>query len=143
MTAEIFDPFNCPFIRPEWHDRIIMTPAPATSRVYGVEMSGGPCCLWTGWHNGSKDPHGKVKIDGVAWFIHRWAFACHHDVMLSSSDIVDHICRRRLCFNPYHHDCVTPLENFIRGDGPLYRFKSNREYKAVGDLFLDPEDVPF
>lgn len=138
----VFDPYTSVFIKPSWHKNIIMVPKPDKSRVYGIEITGGDCCIWNGWNNGlgeGKD-YGLVRIGKDRWYLHRWTFSCHHDVNLATDDIVDHICRRRLCFNPYHHECVTPLENFIRGDGPLHKFKSSRGKigETMEDLFEKP-----
>lgn len=135
-----FDPFHTPWVLKSWHDRIIQAPAPLVSRVYGVALTGGQCAIWTGWNNHTDmdKAYGCVRIAGEKFLLHRYAFACHHEIELNPWDIVDHLCRRRLCFNPGHHECTTPLENFQRGDGPLFKFQSHRD-----KLKQRMEDLPF
>lgn len=124
-----FDPFHCPWIPRRWHDRIIQAPAPATSRVYGTPMTGGQCAIWNGAGNHKEftKAYGVVWFDGRIVLLHRYAFMCHQEILLGGLDIVDHICRVRRCFNPYHHECTTPEENWLRGDGPLFRFRTLQE----------------
>ena len=138
--AVLFDPFHTPWIYRRWHDRIIQAPAPATSRVYGTEITGGQCAIYIGAgnHEDFNKAYGVVKFDGRLILLHRYAFMCHHEIQLTSLDIVDHLCRVRRCFNPYHHECTTPLENYERGDGPLYRFR------ALQDKMRERmEEIPF
>ena len=135
-----FDPFNTPWVMRSWHKNIIQVAAPATSRVYGTVIVGGPCAVWQGWmnHTDPEKAYGCIRIGGEKFLLHRYAFMCHHEIELNPWDIVDHLCRRRLCFNPHHHECTTPLENFLRGDGPLFKFQPLRDkLKAAMD------DLPF
>lgn len=52
---------------------------------------------------------------------------CEFNVWIPPDVHIDHICRVRPCINPFHHDPVEPIENFRRGDGPKYTFKSTRQ----------------
>lgn len=138
--TEDFDPFHTHWVLPTWHDRIIQAPAPLVSRLYGTALTGGQCAIWNGWMNHT-DPvkaYGCIRIGGKKFLLHRYAFACHHDIDIAPWDIVDHLCRRRLCFNPYHHECTTSLENFLRGDGPLNFARAAR--KRINDAM---EELPF
>lgn len=104
-------PYTAPFIRPVWHDKIVIQPKPVTS-YYELE---GDCWCWTGWTNGRG--HGRVQIDGVSWYVHRWCFEQFYKIQLFSGQVIDHLCRRRPCFQPLHLECVTALENYQRGQG--------------------------
>lgn len=127
-----FNHLTAPWVLPSWLVRITIEPAPATSRWYGEPIVGGNCCIWNGWTNGKG--HGRVKIHGENWYVHRWAFMCHHDIDAPPGNPIDHLCRIRACFNPYHLESVSPLENYIRGDGPLHRFKAKQRAQMMLDL---------
>jgi hypothetical protein len=140
---EIFDPFTTIWVPKTWHPKIELQPAPSESRVFGAEIRGGDCCIWRGWNNRQKDrnpehAYGCVRVGGQKYLLHRYAFMMFYDVVLYTDDIVDHICRQPLCFNPMHHDCTTSIENYERGDGPLYRFQSMRE-----KMREHVEEIPF
>lgn len=119
---DIFDPFESPIILPRWHGRIIQQAAPLTSRVYGCEIKGGPCCVWTGGKNDRG--YGYVSVGNRLHRLHRYVYMKFHDIDLLPSEVVDHLCRIRACFNPGHVEAVEWLENYKRGDGPTYQFKS-------------------
>lgn len=124
---QIFDPFTAPFILPQWHGRIVQVPAPLECRVYGREWpAGGMCALWRGWSNGKG--HGIVRVKGRRRYLHRYSYACFHGIEIDQLDIMDHLCRNRPCFNPYHLEDETYLENYRRGDGVNYQFKKAEEY---------------
>ena len=145
-AAPIFDPFTCAFILPVWHGRIQIVPAPEVSRVYGRTIEGGPCCLWTGWSNGKG--HGAVRIKEDTWkrgdgrgrrvYLHRHSYEKHHGISLFPSQAVDHLCRNRPCFNPYHLECTSHLENHLRGDGVSTQFKPKDQY---GESTVSDEDI--
>lgn len=123
-ALDIFDPFTAPYIKPSWHSKIILQPAPLTSRFFGREISGGDCAVWIGGNNGKG--HARIEIDDKMWYLHRWTYMCHHNTWIPADVHIDHICRVRSCINPFHHDPTTPLENFHRGDGPKFMFRSIR-----------------
>lgn len=118
----MFDPFTSPIIRPSWHKKIRLREAPKTVRIWGRTLEGtGKCALWRGWNNGKPTgPHGIVRVNGVRWYLHRYVYAQYHKLDLGPSDVVDHICRVRLCFNPLHVECTDHHTNYERGDGAAY-----------------------
>lgn len=120
-------PFEAPWVLQQWHDRIRVEPAPDGCRVFGREIIG-PCWLWLGWNNGKG--HGVVQINGVRLYLHRYSLAAYHGIEVHQLDTVDHLCRNRNCFNPQHVEPVTPIENYIRGDGPKFQFKRADEYQS-------------
>lgn len=125
-----FDPFTSPIIRPSWYKKIKMYVAPKEVRIFGRTLEGtGKCCEWRGWNNNKNDPHGCVRVDGVKWYLHRYTYSKYHKIELSCSDVVDHICRRRLCFNPLHLECTDHITNYERGVAALHQFKKADEYK--------------
>jgi len=131
--AKTFDPFTADFIRPGWHQKIIRAPAPLECRVYGREWPvGGDCCLWTGWSNGKG--HGIVRVKMRRIYLHRYSFQKFFGVELSASQPVDHLCRNRPCFNPWHLEDTTHIENHARGDGVLTQYKPASAYGEAAEL---------
>ena len=116
-----FDPFSSPIIRPSWYKKIRLYKEPKEVRIYGRSLIGtGPCCSFLGWNNGKDDPYAIVRVDGVRWYLHRYVHSKYHGIELLAGDIVDHICRRRLCFNPLHTECTDHHTNYERGLGPAH-----------------------
>jgi hypothetical protein len=130
-----FDPFTSPIIRPSWYKKIKLYVAPKETRIYGRSLEGtGKCCCFFGWNSGKADPHGCVRVDGVKWYIHRYVYSKYHNVDLSPTEIVDHICRRRLCFNPLHTECTDHHTNYERGLGPAHLIQNSSP--------LSDEEIP-
>lgn len=129
-------PFVAPWIKPSWHARITVEPAPEGCRIFGRQIQG-PCWLYHGATNGKG--HSRVYITyapgkdhGV--YLHRLSLAAFHGIETCDLDTVDHLCRNRNCFQPLHVESVTPIENYVRGDGPSYQFKSNDNEPDQDDL---------
>ena len=129
--SEQFDPFTSPIIRESWRRKIKLYEPPKVTRVWNRALLG-KCTVWCGWHNAKPDkagPYGCVRVDGQKWYIHRYVYSRFHGVNLTEQDIVDHLCRRRLCFNPHHLEHTDHRTNFERGDAAEalkpYRFKKN------------------
>lgn len=131
-------PFDAPWVRASWCDRIYVRPAPTVTRVWGAVLYG-DCWLWTGWNNGKG--HGVVSVDGERFYLHRYSYEQFHGVRISSGEPIDHLCRNRGCFNPLHHECVTHEENYRRGDGPSYQFKTAAEYDTPCPLSAEDLDA--
>lgn len=75
----------------------------------------GDCWIWTGAFD-KVSGYGRVRIDGVTRYAHRTAY----ELMVGEIPggfCLDHLCRNRVCVNPYHLDPVTPLVNTQRGNG--------------------------
>lgn len=49
------------------------------------------------------------------WLAHRWAFAFYIGRLFSNLTI-DHLCRNRMCVNPFHLEQVTSRTNTQRGE---------------------------
>ncbi len=112
-----WNPFHSPIIKPSWHDRIRRGEYRPESRVYGRKLIGS-CWLWTGWNNAKPGgEYGVVRVDGKRWYLHRYVHAKYWGIDLWSSDILDHLCRARLCFNPHHTERVDHHTNYENGNG--------------------------
>lgn len=84
----------------------------------GASYEGTPCLRWLGdWNSGNG--YSKVRWEGSIWMVHRLIY-----VMLvgpiQEGLILDHLCRRRPCCNPFHMDPVTIRENTLRGEAVLF-----------------------
>jgi hypothetical protein len=103
------NPLDCPHIHASWCDRILVVDAP-------VHFLGrGPCWRWTGWNNAKTNgAYGKVKVEQRTFYLHRLMWERHNALYLRGGETVDHLCRVRLCFNPYHLDCCDRAENTRR-----------------------------
>lgn len=72
------------------------------------------CWLWLG---GKKNGYGQFKLCGKHVFAHRLSYEIHKG-FIPNGLIIDHLCRRRDCVNPYHLEAVTAKENTLRGISP-------------------------
>jgi hypothetical protein len=136
-----WDPFTSPFIRPSWHDKIKLVAAPKKVRIFGRVLVG-KCCRWSGWNNaknGAGGPYGIVRVNGERIYLHRYAYMQYHGVTLTPDQVVDHICRIRLCFNPLHVECTDYLENHRRGDSPA--ILRRHQFKKLPQPDLSDEDL--
>lgn len=128
-------PCVAPWVRKRWLDRITVAPPPIECRIYGRELIG-PCWLWHGATNGKG--HGRVFItkDGKDYghYLHRLSLASFHGIGPAALDHVDHLCRRRNCFQPLHVESVTPIENCERGDGKAHQFLNQVERLSEDDI---------
>lgn len=114
-------PFDAPWMFASWGDRISVAEPPS------FFCDCGQCWLWHGANNGKG--HGKVWMPspnatrrGRLVYLHRYSFEQFQNITLWGGLVLDHLCRRRNCFNPLHLESVTPLENYMRGDGPSFQF---------------------
>lgn len=90
-----------------------------------------PCLLWTGWNDGKKGDnaaHGKFKEKGKSIFVHRRSFELANNRALNDDEVVDHLCRRGLCWNCTHLEAVTVALNTARGNGRFYQYKQAKLY---------------
>lgn len=72
------------------------------------------CWLWVGnTHQG----YGRITIAGLNRSIHRLAYTVLRGEIPAGLTL-DHLCRRRNCWNPEHLEPVTRRENVLRGVGP-------------------------
>ncbi len=77
------------------------------------------CWWWTG--SEMTKGYGRFIADGrKAVRAHRWAYK-HWRGPIPAGLQIDHLCRNRLCVNPYHMETVTNRVNVLRGIGPTAR----------------------
>lgn len=72
------------------------------------------CWNWTGCKN--KDGYGRVSINGVNHYPHRWFYELSYGKVKDGLEL-DHKCHNTSCCNPDHLDEVTHLENMRRSFG--------------------------
>jgi HNH endonuclease len=72
--------------------------------------------LWTGG-NLSRNGYGRIYIKGKRHMVHLVAYEVFEG-RIPKGKVLDHVCRTRLCFRPFHGEKVTMLENTLRGEGP-------------------------
>lgn len=90
-----------------------------------------PCHCWTGWNDGKKTPggaHGKFREKGKSLFVHRRSWELANGRVLTDDEVVDHLCRTGLCWNPTHLEAVTMNVNTARGPGRYYQYKRAQDY---------------
>ncbi len=64
--------------------------------------------------------YGVVMIKGKNLLVHRLAYILHTGKFLPdkrSKMTIDHLCRNKICINPYHLEFVSIKENLLRGSG--------------------------
>jgi hypothetical protein len=69
------------------------------------------CWLWTGHATGGG--YGRICIRGQVWTVHRLIFELlvrHVEI----GEVVDHLCRNRICCNPEHLEAVVQAINIKR-----------------------------
>lgn len=114
-------PYECPHFDGSWCDRVVLRAPPAFCSVVG------DCWIWTGWNNAKPGgAYGKVKIRGRTDYIHRVMWERYNGVLLQGGEVIDHICRVRLCFSPHHIECVDHEENAYRREGYATQFSETR-----------------
>ena len=74
------------------------------------------CWIWNG--NKYSNGYGVVSISPLngrqrTLSAHRVSFFLHNNII--PLDDLDHLCRNRICVNPFHLEVVSRRENLIRG----------------------------
>lgn len=94
-------------------DRLVATD-PDFSRFRGFfEISESGCWIWTA--STYSVGYGRFSIGGRWVIAHRWCYERLRGPVAGDRDL-DHLCRVRLCVNPWHLEPVTRRENLLRGE---------------------------
>lgn len=83
-------------------------------KIEPVTESG--CWIWTGATKG-KDEYGVVYVGLQCFRVHRLLYQYVYGP-IPVGLVIDHLCRVRLCCNPYHLEAVTNRINILRGQAP-------------------------
>lgn len=86
------------------------------------KKSDNECWQWLGAVVGD---YGVVTYKGKLKKAHRVAYELHNGI--EPVNVVDHLCRNRLCVNPKHLEDVTKKENVLRGESFSARFARRTE----------------
>jgi hypothetical protein len=80
-----------------------------------IEGAGG-CWVWRGGTAGNGH-YGRIQRGPVRYRTHRVTYEYLIGPVPDGLEL-DHLCKVRLCCNPYHLDVVTHRENILRSDSP-------------------------
>jgi hypothetical protein len=106
------------------------------SKVTGGDYT--TCWQWTGAAN-PRTGYGTFGVEkGKFALPHRWAYEALCAEIPAGLQI-DHLCRNRLCVNPWHLEPVTPRENVRRCDSPFGR--NARRTHCIHGHELSPENT--
>jgi hypothetical protein len=95
------------------------------------------CWLWLGARIAGGYAQLNVKRDDGRWIpirVHRFMYERFRGP-IPDGLVLDHLCRRRACINPWHLEAVTSEENTRRGDAAkaLRSGRCKRGHELVGD----------
>lgn len=117
------------------------------NRQYKVDEETG-CWVWqkrgTGRQGlkGGRGGYPRFTMNNKMVAAHRYSYEKQFNVVLSSEDTLDHLCRNTLCVNPFHLEKVSLSENVSRKN--LYyalRSENERLKKFISMLGVDPNVV--
>lgn len=101
------------------------------------------CWEWTAGRN--TDGYGSFRINGAMAGAHRVIYELLNGEIPEGLEL-DHLCRNKICVNPYHLEPVTHKENVLRGDGLAAR-ESRQMYCIHGhslsgaNLYIAPGGI--
>lgn len=81
----------------------------------GMEVNASGCMLWTRADSGNG--YGRMSINGK----NRGTHLISYEIFVGpipNNMLLDHTCRNRACFNPYHLHPRTSRDNTLLGIGP-------------------------
>lgn len=87
-------------------------------------MIDGPC-IDHGLSGNKPEGYHQIRINGKLQYVHRVAYAQHHEKALETVGLVRHLCNNPRCVNPNH------LAEGTHQDNADDRVKANRSAKAI------------
>ena len=90
------------------------------------------------WLGATVDGYGIVSYKGKSRKAHRVSYELEHGT--EPVNVVDHLCKNRLCVNPKHLEDVTKKENNLRGDSFSGKF-ARRTHCGEGHPFDESNTV--
>lgn len=93
-----------------------------------VEKSPGGCWLWSGPVTAG---YSKAWFDGKSITGHRLMYT-HYVGVVPAGLQLDHLCRNRLCVNPYHLEPVTSRENNLRNPNSVLSINLGKTHCVHG-----------
>lgn len=88
---------------------------PAWPRLLTRRTIEGDCWIWQGSH--ATTGYGTIGYQGTTIYVHRLVYELVYGA-IPEGLFIDHLCRRRDCFQPEHLEAVTNAENIRRGNSP-------------------------
>lgn len=73
------------------------------------------CWNWTGVP--TNRGYGSIRSEGRSYKTHRVVYEFIYRVSLAPEETIDHLCRNKICVNPYHLEVVSSAENSRRRAG--------------------------
>lgn len=99
-------------------------------------FNGLPCWDWQLSPN--KGGYGRFQFNKMRIHAHRWAYLAFIGIT-DSDDVVDHLCRRRICVNPAHMEPIAFGDNIRRGES--IPAQHARATECINGHSLAPENL--
>lgn len=90
------------------------------------------CWVWIG-KSLTRFGHAGWTVEGERWLVHRWTYV-HFIGPIDDGLVLDHLCRRPSCVNPWHLEPVTQRENVARAMTAITTINSNKTHCKYGHL---------
>lgn len=87
------------------------------------------CWEWNGSKTQKVGGYSQTSINGSKLLVHRVMYTAFFGAINKELQL-DHLCRNRLCINPFHLEQVTPKENTQRGTVAETLIKLNKKRAA-------------
>jgi hypothetical protein len=110
---------------------------PTAEERFFSKVSEGKNGCWEWAHVGSNTYGTAFQDDDKAWLPHRWSYSFLRAEIPEGLEL-DHLCRNRVCVNPWHLEPVTRRVNMRRGPGSIEACKHGHEYTPE-NTYLRPD----